>query len=157
MYITKNNDELPHFNVTDNSFKKIFVPSNVIEWNKLDLNVGNFKGLTGFKSKVLKFIHPSENSMFLCNNPKGIQLLTRLRLGLSYLRDHKFKHNFQDTLNSICNCGENIETSCHYLLHCLLYANERLALLNVIQSIDNSSLELTDSHIVEVLLYRRKF
>ena len=98
VYITKNNDELPHFNVKDNSFKNFFFPSNVIEWNKLDLNNGNSKGLTNFKCKVLKFIHPSENSIFLCNNPKGIQLLTRLRLGLSYLRDHKFKHNFREPL-----------------------------------------------------------
>ena len=35
--------------------------------------------------------------------------------------------------------------------------NERLALLNVIQGIDNSILELAESHIVEVLLYGRKF
>ena len=86
-----------------------------------------------------------------------MQLLIRLKIGLSYLRDHKFNHNFLDTLNPICNCGEDIETSCHYLLHCSLYSNERLALLNVIQGIDNSILELTDSHIVEFLLYGREF
>ena len=34
--------------------------------------------------------------------------------------------------------------------------NEKLALLNVIQGIDNSILELTDYHAVEVLLYGRK-
>ena len=123
----------------------------MIEWNKLGLNIRNSESLTSFKSKVLKFIRPSENSIFLCNNPKGIQLLPRLRLGLSHLRDHKFKHNFQDTLNPIRNCGEDTETSCHYLLHCLLYTNERLALLNVIQGIDKSILVLTDSYIVEVL------
>ena len=77
-------------------------------------------------------MRPSENSIFLCNNPKGIQLLTRLRLGLSHLQDHKFNHNFQDTLNQISNCGEDIETLYQYLLHCSLYTNERLALLNVI-------------------------
>ena len=123
----------------------------------MDLNIGNVESLTSFKSKVMKFIHPSENSILLCNNPKGIQLPTRLRLGLSHLRDHKFKRNFQGNLNEICNYGEDIGTSCHYLLHCSLYTNERLALLNVIQGIDNSILELTDSHIVEVLLYGRKF
>ena len=123
----------------------------------MDLNIGNAESPTSFKSKVMKFIHPSENSILLCNNPKGIQLPTRFRLGLSHLQDHKFKHNFQDTLNQICNYGEDIGTSCHYLLHCSLYTNERLALLNVIQDIDNSILELTDSHIVEVLLYGRKF
>ena len=31
-------------------------------------------------------------------------LIARLRLGLSHLREHKFKHSFQDTLNSLCNC-----------------------------------------------------
>ena len=129
----------------------------MIEWNKLDLNIRNSESLTSFKSKVLKFICPSENSVFLCNNPKRIQLLTRLRPGLSHLRDHKFKHNFLDTLNPICNCGEDIETSCYYLLHCSLYTNERLAFLNVIKGIDNSILELNDSHIVEVLLYGIKF
>ena len=129
----------------------------MIERNKLDFSIRNSKSRTSFESKVLKFIRPSENSIFLCNNPKEIQLLIRLKLGLSHLRDHKFKHNFLETLNPICNCGEDIETSCHYLLHCSLYTNERLALLNVIQGIDNSILELTDSHIVEVLLYGRKF
>ena len=105
----------------------------------------------------MKFICPSESGIFLCNNPNEIQLLTRLRLGLSHLQDIKFNHNFQDTLNPICNCGEDIETSCHYLLHSSLYTNERLAFLNVIQHIDNRILEIDDSHIVEVLLYGRKF
>ena len=79
----------------------------MIEWNKLGLNIHNSKSLTSFKGKILKFIRPSGNSTFLCNNPKEIQLLTRLRLGLSHLQDHKFNHNFQDNLNPICNCGEN--------------------------------------------------
>ena len=111
------------------------------------MKIRNSESLNSFKSKVLKFIRPSENIIFPCNNPKGIQLLTRLRLGLSHLRDHKFKHNFLDNLDPICNCGEDIETSYHYLLHCSL----------IIQGSDNSILELTDSHIVEVLLYGRKF
>ena len=83
-------------------------------------------------------------------------MLTRLRLSLSLIREHKFQHNFQDTLNPICNCGEDIESSCHYLLHCSLHTNESLALLNDIQGIDNSILELNDSHIVEVLPHGRK-
>ena len=50
---------------------------------------------TNFKGDILKFVAPFENSVFLCNNPDGIQLLTRLRLGLSHLPEYKFKHNFQ--------------------------------------------------------------
>ena len=157
-YITKNNDKLPHFKVKHNYFKHSFFPSTVIEWNKLDLNIRNSESLTSFKTKVLKFIHHSENRIFLFNNPKGIQLLTKLRLSLSHLQDHKFKHNFQDNLYPICNCCKDIiETSCHCLLRCSLYTNKRLSLLNLIQGIDNSILELGDSHIVENLLYGGKF
>ena len=47
------------------------------------------------------------NSIFNIDNPYGIQPLTRLRLGLSHLRDHKFKHCFQDTLNPLCDCGND--------------------------------------------------
>ena len=36
---------------------------------------------------------------FEIHNPKGIKLITRLRLGLSHLREHKFKHGFQDTVH----------------------------------------------------------
>ena len=111
------------------------------------------------------------HTMFLSNNGPSFHLWWKENLvkhrevskyyetdcGLSHLRDHKFKHNFLDTLNPICNCGEDIETSCYYLLHCSLYTNERLAFLNVIKGIDNSILELNDSHIVEVLLYEIKF
>ena len=129
----------------------------MIEWNKPDLNILNSETLTSFKVNIWKFIRPSEYSVFLCNNPKAIQLLIRLRLVLSHLWEHKFKHKFQDTLNPIWNCGEDIETSCHYLLHRSLYTNERLVPLNVIQGIDNGILELGDSHIIEFLLHWKKF
>ena len=63
------------------------------------------------KKKLLKFIRRSGNSVFRCHNPKGVKSLTRLRLGLSHLREHKFKHGFLDSLNPVYSCGEDIETS----------------------------------------------
>ena len=47
----------------------------------------------------MKFIRPSSNSNFNCHSPKGIKLTTGLSLDLSNLREHKFRYNFQDTLN----------------------------------------------------------
>ena len=41
-------------------------------------------------------------------------LHTYLRLGLSHLREHKFKHSFQDKLNPICNCGNDVECAIHF-------------------------------------------
>ena len=63
--------------------------------------------------------------------------LRRLRDGLSRLREHKFKHSFQDTLNAICNCGEDIETSSHYLLHTPDYLEKRMGLLYDKEILDN--------------------
>ena len=73
------------------------------------------------KNKIFKFIRPSPNSTFNVHNPHGIKLLTRLRVGLSHLREHKFRHNFQDSLDPFCNCGRHIETTIHFFLHCSLF------------------------------------
>ena len=102
-----------------------------------------------FKKKLLKFIRLSENSVFRCHNPKGIKLLTRLR----HLLEHKFKHGFLDSLNPICSCGQNIETSTHFFLHCSDYSNERLAFPNIIRNIDGKLLYKIYLKVTETLLY----
>ena len=91
----------------------------------LDSDILGFESLNVFKSKVLKFIRPEANSMFNCFNPKGVKLITILRLGLSHLRDHMFKHSFQDCLNPICRCGIEVETTAHYRFHCPNYLIEK--------------------------------
>ena len=45
----------------------------------------------------------SANSIFNCHNPKALEFITQLHLCLSHSRYHKFKHNFQDSLNPVCN------------------------------------------------------
>ena len=84
-------------------------------------------------------------------------LLTRLRLDLSHLRDHKFKHSFQDSLNPMCYCGNDVETTTHYLLHCPLFSDERLILIDNIQNIDNNILNLNDSRFSEMLLFGNSY
>ena len=75
--------------------------------------------------------------MFNCQNPKRNKLITRPRLGLSNLHDHRFKQNFPDLLNPISNCATDIETTVHYLLHCMNCSHERFVLINNIRNIDN--------------------
>ena len=98
--------------------KPLFFPATIKEWKMLDSDIRSSKSLNVFKSKVLKFIRPKANSFFNWLNPKRVKLITILRLGLSNLRDHKFKHSFQGCLNSICSCGIEVETTPHYLLQC---------------------------------------
>ena len=139
-YNTRNSNNIPQFKVKHNFFQNSLFPSVVIEWNKLGQNISNSENLFMCKKKLSKFIRPSGNSVFRFHNPKGIELLTRLRIGLSHLQEHKFKHGFLDSLNPICTCGQNIETSTHFLLHCSNYSNERLTFLNIIRNIDRNIL-----------------
>ena len=110
------------------------------------------KSLNIFKKTLLNLIRPSESTVFNCHNPEGVKLLTRLRLGLSHLRERKFKHSFQDSLNPICNCGNDIELSAHFLLHCPNFSNKR-STLNIIGSIDRNILTRSDFQVTETLLY----
>ena len=110
------------------------------------------KSISIFKINILKFIRPKPNNVYCCHNPKEIKLLTRLRLGLSHLHKHKFKHSFHDCLIPLCFCGNEIETSTHYLLLCPTYTNKRLTLLNKIKSITCSILEFSDAVVTKILL-----
>ena len=151
-YNTRNAD-IPLFNIKYNFFQNSFFSSAVIEWNKLDLNIRNSESLNIFKKTLLNFIRPSGSTVFNCHNPKGVKLLTRLRLGLSHLREHKFKHSFQDPFNPICSCGNDIETSAHFLLHCPNFSNGKSIFLNIIGSIARNNLTRSDSQVTETLLY----
>ena len=96
---------------------------------------------------------PSANSLFNCHNPKGIKFITRLRLGLSHLREHKFKHSFQDSLNPFCSCSLDIESTAHFLLHCPTYTIERRTLLSTIENIDNNLLDLGERVLIRTPLF----
>ena len=109
--------------------------------------IHNSESVSFLKSKILKFMRSKPNSIYNCHNPKGI------RLGLSHLREHKFKHNFQDCLNPLCSCGNDIETSSDLLLHCPTYSNKRMTLLNKIKNINYGILGLSDTIITKTLLF----
>ena len=73
-------------------------------------------------------------------------------MGLGHLRFHEIKHSFHNTLNAICNCS-TVETTIHYLFHCPKFSNERLAILNTLQSIDENIITKNSSNISKVLLF----
>ena len=50
--------------------------------------------------------------------------LTRLRLGLSHLPEHKFEHSFQDSINPLCKGGYEVVSTCnlfYQLRHVIRY------------------------------------
>ena len=104
-----------------------------------------------------KVIHPSRRGVFNCYNPRGVKLLTRLRLGLRHLREHKFKHGFRDTFNPIFTFGNHIETVAHFFLPCPYYSNERPTFLNTTRNINGKFFDKNDLQITETLLYGDSF
>ena len=152
-YNTRNTNNIPLLKVKHSFLLNPFFPSAVIEWNKLDLNIPNSESLNIFKKTLLNFTRPSGSNVFNFHNLKGVKLLTRLRLGLSHLHEHKYKHRFQDSLNPICGCGNDIETSAYFLVYCLNFSNERSTFLNIVGSINRNILTRSDSQVTETLLY----
>ena len=152
-YSRRTSDNTPCFNTKHSFFKNSFFPSTIIEWNKLDLTLRKCDSFNVFKKEILKFIHPSSNSFYNCHNPIGIKYITRIRLGLSHLREHKFKHSFQDSINPICNCGNDVESAIHFFLHSPLYSNECCTLLNSLSKIDYKLLDSTDTSLTQILLF----
>ena len=135
-YSTRNHVNILLFKTNHNFFKNSFFPSTIIEWNNLDPYLRNSDTYEISKNSILKFIIPSPNSVFECCNPQEIEFLTRLRPGLSHLREHKFKHSFQDSLNPLCKCSAEVESTSHFLLHCPIYNNDWSSLLSTIRNID---------------------
>ena len=91
--------------------------------------------------------------MFDVIDHSGLKLLTRLRLRLSHLNEHKFRHNFHDTLNPLCTCSLEPETNIHFLLHCHHFDTQRQTLFDCMYSIDESIANLSDDNFVRLLLY----
>ena len=89
--------------------------SVILEWNKLDIDMRDSTSINIFKKSLLQFVRPSPKSVFNSHIPKGIKYEITSRLGPSHIREHKFKHSFQDTLNPDCGC--EIETTALTLLY----------------------------------------
>ena len=69
-------------------------------------------------------MRPLENDTYGIYDPLGIRLPNRLRLGFSHLSEHKFRHNFTDTLNPLCSCSLEMEDTDH---HFVRYQNNHFA------------------------------
>ena len=83
--------------------------------------------------KKSNFTRPRSTDVFNVSHPKGLIFFTRLRVGLSDLREHKFKRSFLDTLNPISISGLDIKTLNHFFLHCPRFTNEKKNLLHIIE------------------------
>ena len=109
------------FNCRTESFKNSFFPYVIEAWYSLDPTIINSKSLEVFKSKLLAFIWPVQRSIYSVFNPHALKFLTRLRLGLSHLNKHKFRHNFKGCINPLCSCSLEVENALHLFYFILFH------------------------------------
>ena len=134
-------------------FANSFFPYCINQWNNLDPAIRNINTISMFKKALLKYIRTSPSLVYNVTDYVGLKLLTRLRLNLSHLCEHKFQHNFQDTVNPLCSCSLESESVTHFLLHCHFYTNQRKTLFDSLHDINTSIPNLSDDKLVNVLLY----
>ena len=94
-----------------------------------------------FRNHLLKIIRQVSNPVNNIQNYISLKLLTRLRLGLSHLNEHRFNHNFHNCINPLCTCSLEVESTANFFLHCHHYHNIRAKLLNSLDVIDTNLLK----------------
>ena len=108
------------FATRTSSFRTNFFPYCTKEWTQLNHDIKEIESIKKLKKALIMIIRTKENSVFGVPDIYGVKLLTCLRLKFSHLNEHKFRHNFNDTINPMCNCGAATETTIRYLLCCRL-------------------------------------
>ena len=135
-------------------FQFSFFPYCISKWNQLNPELQNSVSLQSFKRSLLLFIRPTASPIYTIHHARGLKFLTRLRLGLSHLREHKFRHNFNDTINPFCPCGTNsIESAEHFLLHCPNFSTYRCSLFDSLRENEICILPYSSSYLVKILLF----
>ena len=136
-------------------YLKTFYPDGVMSWNNIGPELRGAKSLSIFKKNILKIIRPEKKEIFNIHNPSGIRWIFQLRVGLSPLKTHKKRHNFQDTPDDTCLCRLNAETTQHFLLKCPNFNVQRHELFEVVNPImmANNMFHVSDNKTVHLLLY----
>ena len=130
-----------------------FFPDSIKIWNSIGIDFAQVNSYSSFKEKINVLIRPIAKPIFGIHGPVGLKFLYQLRVGLSPLRYHKYRHNFQDTPNSLCSCLLASEDTAHFLLSCPLYTTPRMVLLNSISHILDTNNLSHLSETIDVFLY----
>ena len=147
-------NDIYSFTYRNNRFLYSFYPDAVNSWNALDPDLRKTETISGFKNIIIKSIQPIKRSIFGIHDVNGIRYIFQLRVGLSPLRAHKKRHNFKDTPDDRCSCGNGIETTEHFLLNCPSHKSPRDTLLSSVNSIISSiSPTSTQNNLPEILYY----
>ena len=150
---TKNSGYIPYFFVKHDDFNNLFFSSAITEWKTLDCYISNADSCEFFKKRVLSFIRLITISIYNIHNPLGVKYLTRLGIRFIHLKEHKFTHNFQDSVDPTCSCSGGIETTIYFFVHCANFNTHRQTPFDEIATIDANILTKNENCIVNTILF----
>ena len=151
-YNTRNSEDIPTYHCRTDSFKNSLFPQTIHECNRLDFGFCE-PTYSVFKQHLLKVIRQQPSATLNICNFAGLHLLTRLWLGLSHLNVHRFNHNLQNCIDSLCTCSLEVESTSRFLLHCLHYNDICTTLLNELKLVNENILKLSGNKLINLLLY----
>ena len=116
MYSFRNADVIWQIRARSTRFKTSFYPDCFSEWNMLDPKIMVSPSLSSYEANLWKPIGPTPKVVHGIHDPKGLAILGQLRVGLSKLSFHEFKHKFRDTFSPSCSTIDWVEDTEHFLL-----------------------------------------
>ena len=116
------------------SFKKSFFPYCINVLNNLQADIRNAKPISIFKKLIVSEKHRS--SSFSVYDPLREKFIACLR-NVSYLKEHKLRHGFADTINPMRACGADLETTEYFPLCCYFYSTQRFELFDNLERADS--------------------
>ena len=127
----------------------MFCPNFSGFWNSLPPNV-QCKNIEEFKMYTKEQFKPTKFKHFSRGSKIGNLLLTRIRVGRSYLNEHKFTIGLSE--NPECLCHFRSESPMHYFLDCFLYLPEHQILLTLIEHYIPKFSTLTKKKKMDIIL-----
>ena len=83
----------------------------------------NSKSVSALKKSIK--CDQNENSLFSTYDPLSVKPFTHLGTQFSHLNEHTLSHGFGGTINAMCACGSEVESTEHFLLRCRFYYPQR--------------------------------
>ena len=131
-------------------FKRSFFPNTSKVWSSLPKNI-QCKDLYEFKLGVKSEIKPPKYKHFARGSKLGNTLLTRIRVGRSFLNQHRFTIGLADSPECLCHFRN--ESPEHYFLDCFLYLQERQTLFSLIEHHIPKFNKLTKKRKMDLILH----
>ena len=86
-----------------------------------------------FKKHLFKEIQPDPHPFHNIYKSIGLKLLTRLRLGLSHLNEHRLNRNFENCVNPLCNYSLEVETFNFFCIAMTIILSDFYCLMSIVK------------------------